>query len=203
MARPFRSAARVAKSFGTQEYEFYVQDSFKWKRNLTVTYGVRYSIDTVPYERNGVEGVSQTPLSQFFADRVGGQALGIPNAALPTATLTYNLGGPGQQGPGWFPRDNNNFAPRLSMAYAPDGDGMLTRLLGKGSVIRAGAGLIYDHYGTSMVHLLRVLRFARALDHGLAAAEHRLHHLLPLQRRRAARHPGRAGDAASPSRLPR
>ena len=53
--------------------------------------------------------------------------------------------------PGWFPRDNNNFAPRLSMAWAPDGDGMLAKLLGKGSVIRAGAGVVYDHYGTSMV----------------------------------------------------
>ena len=40
-AIPFGSP--VAKSFGTQEYEFYAQDTFKWKRNLTVTYGVRYS----------------------------------------------------------------------------------------------------------------------------------------------------------------
>ena len=46
----------VAKSFGTQEYEFYVQDSFKWHRNFTVTYGIRYSNDQVPYERNGVAG---------------------------------------------------------------------------------------------------------------------------------------------------
>ncbi len=79
-AIPF--ASPVTKSFGTQEYEFYIQDTFKCHRSLTVTYGVRYSTTTVPYERNGIEGVSQTPLSQFFADRVGGQALGIPNAAL-------------------------------------------------------------------------------------------------------------------------
>jgi hypothetical protein len=148
-AIPF--ASPVTKSFGTQEYEFYIQDTFKLQRNLTLTYGLRYSLDQVPYERNGIEGVSQTPMSQFFADRVGGQALGIPNAALPTATLTYALGGPVNKGPGWFPRDNNNFAPRFSMAYAPDGDGLITKLLGKGSVLRAGAGLIYDHYGTGMV----------------------------------------------------
>ena len=52
------------------------------KRSLTLTYGIRYSNDTVPYERNGIEGVSQTPMSQFFADRVGGQSLGVPNFAL-------------------------------------------------------------------------------------------------------------------------
>src|SRR4030095_953168 len=78
-AIPF--ASPVTKSFGTQEYEFYIQDTFKLQRTLTLTYGVRYSLDQVPYERNGIQGVSQTPLSQFFADRVGGQAAGIPNAA--------------------------------------------------------------------------------------------------------------------------
>jgi hypothetical protein len=141
----------VVRSFGTQEYEFFAQDSFKWRRSLTVTYGVRYSNDTVPYEKNGIEGVPVQPLSQFFADRVGGQALGIANAYLPTSLITYNLGGPANHGPGWFPRDNNNFAPRLSVAYSPEGDGLLARLMGKGSAIRGGAGVIYDHYGTSMV----------------------------------------------------
>jgi Carboxypeptidase regulatory-like domain len=140
----------VVKSFGTQEYEFYAQDSFKWKRNFTINYGVRYSIDAVPYERNGVEGVSTVPLSNFFSDRAGGQLLGVPSFATPTATLTWALGGPANNKSGWFPRDNNNFAPRFSIAYAPEGGGLLERLLGKGSAVRAGAGLTYDHYGTSM-----------------------------------------------------
>ena len=67
----------------------------------------------MPYERNGIEGVSQTPLSQFFADRVGGQALGIPNAALPTATLTYKLGGPVNKGPAGS-RATTTTSPRAS-----------------------------------------------------------------------------------------
>src|SRR5262249_34542676 len=91
-AIPF--ADPVVRSFGTQEYEFYFQDSFKWKRSLTVTYGMRYSTDRVPYERNGVQVIPQQSLSQFFAERVGGQALGIPNYWLPSSTLTYALGGP-------------------------------------------------------------------------------------------------------------
>ena len=141
----------VVRSFGTNEYEFYAQDTFKLERNLTLTYGLRYSNDSVPYEKNGIEGVPVQPLSQFFADRVGGQALGIADSYLPTSMITYNLGGPVNHGPGWFPRDNNNFAPRVSLAYAPDGDGFWTRMLGKGSVLRGGAGVIYDHYGPKMV----------------------------------------------------
>jgi hypothetical protein len=142
----------VARSFGTQEYEFYAQDSFKWKRTLTVTYGLRYSTDRVPYERNGVQVIPQQSLSQFFAERVGGQALGIPNFALPSATLTYALGGPVNGGKDYYPRDGNNFAPRLSVAWAPEGDNLATKLLGKGSVLRGGAGVVYDHYGNNMVN---------------------------------------------------
>lgn len=154
----------VVKSFGTQEYEFFAQDTFKWKRNLTVTYGLRYSIDSVPYERNGVQVVPVTPLSTFFAERVGGQAAGIPNYALPDSTITYNLGGPVNKGKGWFPRDNNNFGPRASIAWTPEGDGLLTTLLGKGSVIRAGGGVVYDHYGSTMV-----TNFASTGSPGLAS----------------------------------
>ena len=43
----------VATNFGDKEYEGYAQDSFKWKRNFTVTYGIRYSIFGVPYEKTG------------------------------------------------------------------------------------------------------------------------------------------------------
>jgi hypothetical protein len=154
----------VLKSFGTREYEFYAQDSFKWTRSLTVTYGIRYSTDRVPYERNGVQVVPRQSLSQFFAERVGGQAIGIPNYWLPNSTLTYELGGPVNGGKEWFPRDNNNWAPRLSVAWAPEGDNLITKIMGKGSVLRGGAGVVYDHYGTSMV-----TTFANSGSPGLAS----------------------------------
>jgi len=89
---------------------------------------------------------------------------GIPTAALPSSTISYNLGGPVNGGKGWFPRDNNNFAPRVSIAWTPEGDGFLTSLLGKGSVIRAGAGVVYDHYGNAMAN-----NFATSGSPGLAS----------------------------------
>ncbi|HYP14047.1 MAG TPA: hypothetical protein VEQ63_08995, partial [Bryobacteraceae bacterium] len=141
----------IVRSYGTNEYEFYLQDTFKWRRDVTLTYGVRYGLYTVPYEKNGVQVSPTTGLDQFFADRVGGQAAGIPSNALPTAKLTYNLAGRANDAAGWYQTDKNNFAPRLSVAYAPEEGSFAARFLGKGSVIRAGAGTVYDRYGSSMI----------------------------------------------------
>lgn len=148
-AIPFGNPVTV--NFASREYEEYVQDTFKWKRNLTVTYGLRYSIYGVPYEKNGVQVVPVTPLSQFFGDRLGAQAVGIPGYALPSALITYALGGPVNNKPGYYPADRKDFAPRLSVAYTPETGSMLEKIMGKGSVVRAGAGIIYDHYGSAMV----------------------------------------------------
>jgi len=157
----------VTIEFVGKEFEEYVQDTFKWKRNLTITYGLRHSIFGVPYEKNGVEVIPQTPLSQFFADRVGGQALGIPNYALPTAMITYQLGGPLHNAAGYYPTDYRNFAPRVSLAYAPEPErgSLLEKVVGKGSVIRAGSGIVYDHYGSAMAS-----SFASGGSPGLASS---------------------------------
>jgi hypothetical protein len=153
----------VVRAFADRESEFYAQDTFKWRRDLTLTFGLRYSIYQPPYEKNGVQVIPQTALSQFFADRVGGQAIGIPSYALPTAMITYDLGGPANGGKPWFPSDNNNFAPRFSVAWAPEADGLAGKLFGKGSVIRAGAGVVYDRYGSNMA-----VSFANSGSPGLA-----------------------------------
>ena len=54
------------------EYEAYAQDAFKVSRNFTVTYGLRYSLYGVPYEKNGQQVVPQTPLSDYSRPRANG-----------------------------------------------------------------------------------------------------------------------------------
>jgi hypothetical protein len=154
----------VTTAFASNEYEAYAQDSFKWERNFTITYGLRYSIFGVPYEKNGTEVIPQTSLSQFFADRVGAQALGIPNSYLSTALVSYALGGPVHNAPGYYPTDHKDFAPRVSIAYSPESDTLLEKIAGKGSVFRAGAGIVYDHYGAAMAQ-----SFAKSGSPGLAS----------------------------------
>lgn len=161
-AIPFEQPVTV--NFGAKEYEAYAQDSFKWKRNLTVTYGIRYSVFGVPYERTGLQVVPTTNLSQYFAERNGGQLVGIPSSSLPSAFLTYALGGPANKKPGYYPTAYNNWAPRLSVAYTPDSGSIMEKIMGKGSAFRAGGGIAYDHYGSAMV-----ANFASSGSPGLAS----------------------------------
>jgi hypothetical protein len=155
----------VLRDYVSKSPEWYVQDTFKAKPNFSVTVGLRYSIFGVPYEANGVEVVPQTSLSQYFADRVGAQLVGIPNSMLPTSLVTYKVGGPVNHGPGYYPTDYKDFAPRLAIAYSPKGGSILEKALGKGSVLRAGAGIVYDNYGNAMAQ-----SFSSGGSPGLASA---------------------------------
>lgn len=141
----------IDRGFATRELDFYIQDTYKVRRDLTLTYGLRYSIFTPPHEVNGVQVVPTVPLQNLWADRVGGSALGIPGHALPTSRITFAPGGPVNNGPGWFGYDKNNFAPRMNVAWAPEFNGTAGKLFGKGSVIRFGASMLYDRYGSDMI----------------------------------------------------
>jgi hypothetical protein len=128
--------------FVTHNYEIYVQDSWKINPKLTVTYGVHYEYDTVPYEVNGLQVATTPGLNNYFAARAGAAANGIPGNQLPNADkITYALNGPVNGLSSWYKPDKNNFAPRISVAFAPDSK----------TVFRAGVGMTYDQYGNDLV----------------------------------------------------
>ncbi len=141
----------LTTDFISHTYELYAQDTWKVRRNLTLTLGVRYSYFAPPYEATGLQVSSTTPLNQFFADRVFAQDHGIPNNQLPNAYLSYNLNGPVNGKSSWFRPDKNNFAPRVSFAYTPNGEGIF-KWMGKNTVIRGGAAVTYDQYGNDLVN---------------------------------------------------
>jgi hypothetical protein len=155
----------VVRAFANEEYEFYIQDAWKVRRDLTVTYGLRYGIYQVPYEKNGVQVATTTGLDQFFAERIAASQAGIAGNAMPNAFLTFALSGPTRNGVGYYRRDNNNLAPRLAVAWAPVSDTMLGRAFGKGSVLRLGGSMVYDRYGSAMA-----TSFAASGSPGLATA---------------------------------
>src|ERR1700752_5121436 len=64
--------------------------------------------------------------------------------------VKYVVGGPVNNASGYYPLDKKDWAPRFSMAYSPEDSSLLAKIAGKGSVFRAGAGMIYDHYGSAM-----------------------------------------------------
>lgn len=148
---PLPQGAGVGRQFNAEEYEFYVQDTWRMTRALSLTYGLRYSLMPPVYEANGVQTVSRQPLSNWFADRVGLAGQGAPQFL--STPVEYVLKEQ-QGGRDLYPYHKKNFAPRLSLAYSPQGSDGLSRFLFGGpgkTAIRAGWGMYYDVMGSGLI----------------------------------------------------
>jgi hypothetical protein len=140
----------TVRNFASNEYEFYFGDSWRMRPNLTLAYGVRYMVLGVPYETDGMQVAPTFPLQDFREERIAGMLAGTPSNQLPHDIQTYDFNGSANGKDGWYKSDLNNFAPRVSVAYSPT-EGFLGKLLGDNGVIRAGAGLVYDRFGSDLV----------------------------------------------------
>jgi hypothetical protein len=150
--QPIPFGQPISRDFISRSPEWYIQDTWKLTPNLTLIGGVRYSLYGVPYAEDGVQVVPKTSISKFFSERVAGALAGIPNYAVPDAMITYQIGGPVNHGPGYYPLDTTDWAPRLALAYSPRNNSFLGKFMGEGSVIRAGAAKVYDNYGNAMAN---------------------------------------------------
>jgi len=127
-------------------YATYVQDSWKLRKDLTLTGGVRYQYASVPYEVNGLQAsFFNTDLSQLLQVRLQNGLNGIsgPNA---TPQLTYQLSGKANHAPSLYTPDKLNFSPRLAFAWNPGfREGVLGHIFGDHkTVLRGQASLVYD-----------------------------------------------------------
>ncbi|HLH32912.1 MAG TPA: carboxypeptidase-like regulatory domain-containing protein, partial [Terriglobia bacterium] len=142
-ALPLGSSA--LRSFRTNEMEFYFQDTFRMRRDLTLLYGVRWSYYASPYETHGFESVPSLGLSQLFAMRQATASAGIGgNTAVPNTS--YDLGGKINHGADFFKPTYKNFGPRVSLAWSPSYNaGPLKYLFGENkSSVRLGASIVND-----------------------------------------------------------
>ncbi len=99
------------RDFWVSSFEWWAQDNFQVTPNLNFNYGVRYAY-------NGRMHVDDNSISIFLPTAPGGlAAVGKDIDAL-------------------YPKDLNNFAPRVGFAYTPKRGGRL--------VIRGGYGVYYD-----------------------------------------------------------
>ena len=121
--------ALVPRHFHGDEWEWYGQDSWHVKPNLTVTYGLRYTLLLAPYETNGQEVAPTFSLANWFNQRAADQVHGETYDPL----ISFGLAGKANGGKPYWNTDFGNFAPRLAFAYSPSGDSEL----GAGS---SGAG---------------------------------------------------------------
>ncbi|MDQ3918715.1 MAG: TonB-dependent receptor [Acidobacteriota bacterium] len=143
------SGTPTVRNFATESYDGYIQDSWKIRSNLTLSYGLRYSLSRPVYETNGFEVKPNIPLSDYFNARVAAAGLG-QNFDAP---LTFDLSGPANGRSPLYKWDKNNFQPRIGVAWSPNvRHGLLRKLFGAEgtSSIRGGFGILNDYYGEQL-----------------------------------------------------
>ena len=142
----------VKRNYGLNWYELYGQDSWRIKRNLTVTYGLRWSLFPPPWEVNGFQASPTFDLGQYLNQNARNMKNGLGYADAPL--VSFVLGGPANNGAGFYHFEKKDFSPRISFAYSPHPDGgWLKKLVGDGdkTVIRGGFGRVYDRAGMQLI----------------------------------------------------
>ncbi|MFN7996837.1 MAG: carboxypeptidase-like regulatory domain-containing protein [Bryobacteraceae bacterium] len=144
--------APIKRTYVDHEFELYVKDTWKIKRNLSLSLGLRASLFPALYEANGIQTSSNVPLGDWFNTRGGLAAQGQPQSLAPV--ISFNLKDAAGGRPLYpFQKD---FAPRAALAYSPDPDAAWLKKLfggpGKTS-IRMGFGMYYDLFGQSLIQL--------------------------------------------------
>jgi hypothetical protein len=138
------------RTFATQGYEGYFQDTWKLNPTLTLTAGIRYSLWRPVYETHGFQVQPTIPLGQIFQNRVNA----MNNGQAYNQDIILNLSGPANGGKApLYNWDKTVFLPRIGIAWSPKtGDGFWSKLIGKSSdtVIRGGFAMLPDYYGEAI-----------------------------------------------------
>ena len=144
----FGSIARVSPAFGggfdrsfvTNSVGAFIQDTWRARSNLTVTAGLRYEVNSAPFERRN-RLVNDYPYS--CQKSVAGTLMPSPVCLMVAGTNTFVdsdgtvLGTANFSAPNaGFKTDKNNIGPHVGLAWDPLNHGK--------TVFRAGYALMYD-----------------------------------------------------------
>jgi hypothetical protein len=146
------TGAILDREFKNNEFEYYVQDSWRLRRRLTLTFGLRHTVLQTPYEIHGQQAQPTVDIDQWFRTRARQAMLG--NSVQPD--LTFAPSGQARGLKAYWPMEKRNIAPRIAVAFSPGvAQGFWHKLFGAAeeSSIRAGYGIYYDHYGEGIVNL--------------------------------------------------
>jgi hypothetical protein len=124
--------------FKANEFEYYLQDSWRVTPKLTVTVGLRHSLLQTPYEINGQQVAPTVNMHDWFGRRAAAAAAG----SVFEENLTFAPSGQANGLKPYWPMQKTNIAPRLAVAYAPNAK----------TSIRAGGGMFYDHFGQGIIN---------------------------------------------------
>lgn len=147
--KPLSNGVPVTREFATEEYDFYVQDVWKLRPNITLTLGLRYGLSRPVYETQGFQASPDIPLQEYFQRRIDASN----NGQNYTEPLKIVLSGPKNNAPGFYSMDKNNFQPRVAVAWTPQfKSGLLGKVFGTEgqSVIRGGFAITNDYFGQQL-----------------------------------------------------
>jgi hypothetical protein len=127
----------IGRHWHDNEFEWYAQDSWRIRPNLTVTFGVRHTILQTPYDTAGQQVSPTIDTDAWFKQR---EAAAIQGTVY-EPDLEFAPSGKVNHAPADWKKQKANFAPRLAVVFAPN----------PRTSIRAGAGIYFDHYGQALI----------------------------------------------------
>jgi hypothetical protein len=142
---PLAPGSVKTRDFRFDEFESYWQDTWRVRSDFTMTYGVRWSYYTPPYEVNGFETTPSVGLDNLFSIRTQNGLNGFGgNTAAPF--LQYNPAGKANGGPSYYQPSLGNFGPRFDIAWNPSfKSGLLNHIFGdRKTSVRLSASIVYD-----------------------------------------------------------
>lgn len=151
----------LKRDYRWNEYEFYAQDSWKALKDLTLTYGLRYSLLQPPTETSGtqvgaciISGSTCAPYALTDYYLASAQQAAQGGAANAVGHVAFDLNGRSNGRPDFWNMEKKDFGPRIALAYSPDArDGFWSKIFGDNkSSIRAGYSLVFDHFGAATVN---------------------------------------------------
>ena len=134
----YPQGAFIPHDFKSDEFEYYLQDTWRATSRLTVTVGLRHLLAQTPYEVNGQQAQPTVDVHQWFNDRASNAAAGLPDLT----PLSFAPSGQARGLKPYYPMQHANLAPRFAIAFAPSDR----------TSIRAGFGMVYDHFGQGVVN---------------------------------------------------
>lgn len=142
--------ALVSRHFKSNEFEYFLQDSWRIRPSLTLTFGLRHTILQTPYETKGQEIAPTVDTHAWYQKRESEATQG----RVFEDDLLFTPIGKANHGPAYWPKQKANFAPRFAVAYALDSK----------TSIRSGFGFYFDHYGEALAN-----RFSNLGSFGLSS----------------------------------
>jgi carboxypeptidase family protein len=144
----------IVRHWSTDNYNFFFQDTWKVRRDLSLTYGLNYQLMTPMTETSGQEVSPDVNMGTWFNERQAAMLKGIPDNQVLGGSGLIGFGPAGSVygKPGLYSAQTKNFAPRLGIAWSPNfSSGWLNRVFGENKTsIRAGAGMYYQNFGPEL-----------------------------------------------------